>query len=62
MPEIEDLKMIQCSTCSEWYHIDAYVQVSEEVIKKKDLPFGYVTTVIKFLYNVVYSQFKSLLQ
>ena len=35
MPEIEDLKMIQCSTCSEWYHINACVQVSEEVIKKK---------------------------
>ena len=34
-PEIKDLKMIQCSTCSEWYHIDACVQVSEEVIKKR---------------------------
>ena len=35
MPEIKDLKMIQCSTCSEWYHIDVCVQVSEEVIKKR---------------------------
>ena len=35
MPEIKDLKMIQCSACSEWYHIDACVQVSEEVIKKR---------------------------
>ena len=29
---------------------------------KKKLPFGYATTVIKFLSNVVYSQLKSLLQ
>ena len=32
IPEIKNLKMIQCNICSEWYHIYACVQVSEEVI------------------------------
>ena len=60
-PEIKDL-MIQCSTCSEWYHIDAVCK-SQKRSLKKDLPFGWLCdNCDKISYNVVYNQFKSLLQ
>ena len=35
MIEIKGLKIIQRSTCSEWYYIDdTCIQVSEEIIKE----------------------------
>ena len=59
MAEIKDLKIFNAALVLNGANIDACVQVSEEVIKK-DHPFAYMTTVIKFLYNVVV-EFKCLL-
>ena len=39
MPQANNVKFIECSGCHNWFHIGICVEVSEEYIKNKKMPW-----------------------